>query len=96
MTALLPFMEPWSQQEHDHKLKRSSVSSRYAAVLILQMLQSEWTALMLHIAQELPNRTFKPTIELSILDVRGRLGSKSDSNVFKPKIRRQLTGTEPG
>ena len=45
MTALLPFVEPWSQREHDHKLKRSSVSSRYAAVLILQLLQSEWTAL---------------------------------------------------
>ena len=41
VTALLPFVEPWSQREHDHKLKKSSVSSRYAAVLILQLLQSE-------------------------------------------------------
>ncbi|XP_064393290.1 protein virilizer homolog isoform X2 [Halichondria panicea] len=41
VTALLPFVEPWSQREHDHKLKRSSVSSRYAAVLILQLLQSQ-------------------------------------------------------
>ena len=41
VTALLPFLEPHYQRDHDNKLKKSSVSSRYAAVLILQLLQSE-------------------------------------------------------
>ena len=43
VTSLLPFVEPRSQREHDNKLAKSSVSSRYAAVLLLQLLQSEWT-----------------------------------------------------
>jgi hypothetical protein len=42
VTSLLPFVEPRSQREHDNKLAKSSVSSRYAAVLLLQLLQSEW------------------------------------------------------
>ena len=42
VTSLLPFVEPRNQREHDNKLAKSSVSSRYAAVLLLQLLQSEW------------------------------------------------------
>jgi hypothetical protein len=42
VTSLIPFVEPRSQREHDNKLAKSSVSSRYAAVLLLQLLQSEW------------------------------------------------------
>lgn len=41
VTAILPFVEPRKQREHDEKLSKSSVSSRYAAVLLLQILQSE-------------------------------------------------------
>lgn len=40
LTILLPFMEPRGYKEHDNKLSRSSISSRYAAVLILQLLRS--------------------------------------------------------
>ena len=43
VTSLLPFVEPRNQREHDNlKLAKSSVSSWYAAVLLLQLLQSEW------------------------------------------------------
>ena len=41
VAALLPFMEPHGNKEHDNKLAKSSVSSRYAAVLLLQLLQSQ-------------------------------------------------------
>ena len=41
VTSLLPFVEPRSNREHNNKLAKSSVSSRYAAVLLLQLLQSE-------------------------------------------------------
>ena len=44
VTSLLPFIEPRGSREHDNKLAKSSVSSRYAAVLLLQLLQSESVA----------------------------------------------------
>ena len=44
VTSLLPFIEPRGSREHDNKLAKSSVSSRYAAVLLLQLLQSESAA----------------------------------------------------
>ncbi|CAI8032881.1 Protein virilizer homolog [Geodia barretti] len=40
ISALFPFIESRGQKEHDSKLTRSSVSSRYAAVIFLQLLQS--------------------------------------------------------
>eukprot|EP00731_Ephydatia_muelleri_P026955 Em0018g1055a len=40
MAALLPFVEPRGHKDHDSKLMKSSISSRYAAVMILQLLQS--------------------------------------------------------
>lgn len=39
--TLLPFIEPRQQRDHDNKLTKSSVSSRYAAVILLQLLKSE-------------------------------------------------------
>ena len=41
ITAILPFVEPRKQRDHDDKLSKSSVSSRYGAVLLLQLFQSE-------------------------------------------------------
>lgn len=41
--SLLLCLSP-GNKEHDNKLMKSSVSSRYAAVLILQLLQSMWRA----------------------------------------------------
>jgi hypothetical protein len=40
ITVLLPFMEPRGSKDHDIKLSRSSISSRYAAALIIKILQS--------------------------------------------------------
>jgi len=39
--TLVPFIEPRRQKDHDTKLTKSSVSSRYVAILILQLLKSE-------------------------------------------------------
>jgi hypothetical protein len=39
--ALLPFIEPRHQRDHDTKLTKSSVSSRYAAVLLLTLMRSK-------------------------------------------------------
>ena len=41
--TLLPFIEPRQQRDHDTKLTKSSVSSRYAAVLLLTLLKSEYS-----------------------------------------------------
>ena len=45
--ALLPFIEPRHHRDHDNKLTRSSVSSRYAAVLLLTLMKSKgaWSRL---------------------------------------------------
>ena len=42
VTSLLPFVEPRNQREHDNKLAKSNMSSRYTAILLLQLLQCEW------------------------------------------------------
>ena len=39
--SLLPFIEPRQHRDHDTKLTKSSVSSRYAAVLLLTLMKSK-------------------------------------------------------
>ena len=39
--TLLPFIEPRHQRDHDTKLTKSSVSSRYVAVLLLALMKSK-------------------------------------------------------
>ena len=54
VTSLLPFVEPKNNREHDNKLAKSSVSSRYAAVLLLQLLQSESVGVVSLVPRPLP------------------------------------------